>query len=252
MRQVEKPLPSSQEDPRYPDSDGKPMAEDMEHVLAIIWLFQALEDLLAGRTDVYLAANGFFYYWRDPSGKRYRRVSPDVLAALGVGGHRRRSYRLWEEGVPPRVLFEISSGKTWRRDLGFKRELYAQLGVMEYFLFDPDHKFLDPPLQGFRLENGVSVPIPPNADGRLTSRELGARLTAEGGMLRLRDARTGRRILTRAEQVERAQQRATLAQRRATEESRRATEESRRVAALEAENARLLAELERLRRGGRG
>ena len=240
--EVQSTLPGTLPDPRYPDSDGKPMAETPLHVAAIIWLFQALQDLLARRSDVWLAANLFFYYERNKGGKRYRRVSPDVLVANGVGNHMRRSYRVWEEHVPPSVLFEISSKDTWRKDLHDKRALYARLKVAEYFLFDPESKYLDPPLQGFRLEKGVSVPIAPAADGSLLSVELGVRLLVEGGMLRLLRAKTGQPILTRAERVQQEKQ-------RAQQEKQRAQQEKQRADALAAENAALQAELQRLRMG---
>jgi Uma2 family endonuclease len=181
------------------------LAETPIHLAAIIWLLQGLQDWFAGRTDVFLSADMFFYYEQGNAGAR---VAPDVLVAKGVGSHVRRSFRLWEEGTVPSALFEISSEETWRYDLTDKRELYARLGISEYFVFDPEARYLDPPLQGFRLDNGVSVPIPPEPDGSLVSRELGLRLIAEGEMLRLIDMQTGRPIPTREERIEQEKQRA--------------------------------------------
>ena len=84
---------------------------------------------------LYVAMNIVFYYEQgNPRGRR----DPDVLVARGVvGKHLRRSFRVWEEGVWPCTLFEISSEKTWRRDIGPKRRLYARLNIPEYFVFDP-------------------------------------------------------------------------------------------------------------------
>jgi Uma2 family endonuclease len=208
----------------YPDGDGKPMAETPFHVAAIMLLLEALQDLFAGRTDVFIAGNLFFYY---EQGIPKRRVAPDGLVAKGVGGHIRRSYRLWEETAPPSVIFDVSSEDTWRKDLNSKRKLYARLGVAEYFLFDPEALYLHPPLQGFRLENGASKAIAPNPDGSLTSEELKVRLMAEGVMLRLIDARTGNPILTRQERIDL--------------ESRLRAEQQERADRLEAEVARLRA-----------
>src|SRR5262249_31046582 len=146
---------------------------------------------------VYVAMNLLFYYQQ---GHPRSRRDPDILVSRGVGKHLRRSYRLWEEQVLPCTLFEISSRRTWREDLHVKRPLYAQIGVPEYFLFDPEGRYLDPPLQGFRLSRGVSVPLVPAADSSLTSQQLGLILRPEGAMLRLVDVRTHRRILTRTEQ----------------------------------------------------
>jgi hypothetical protein len=175
------------------------------HSVALIWLRQALEDFFALVADVYVASNLIFYY--DRSNYKNRR-DPDVLVARGVGKHFRRSFRLWEENTVPCTLFEILSEGTWQEDVGEKRELYARLGVAEYFLFDPEDKYLDPPLQGFRLKKGKYVALKPAADGSLLSIELGLRLIAEGSMLRLIDAKTGNPILTREEQAQQERQRA--------------------------------------------
>src|SRR5262249_23474847 len=160
------PLPGTLIDPLYPDEDGRPMGDTHLHTLAVALLRDALEDVFAAALDVYVAAYLIYYYqFGDPSARR----DPDVLVAKGVvGKHPRRSYRLWEEGVRPCTLFEIASRKTWRQDIGEKRELYARLRVPEYILFDPEGRYLDPVLQGFRSRRGVSVPMRPNADGSLT------------------------------------------------------------------------------------
>lgn len=65
-----------------------------------------------------------------------------------------------EEGHAPQVVFEISS-KTTRDDLGVKMRLYAQLGVEEYYLYDPTGDYLEPPLAAFRLVGGGFVPMQP-------------------------------------------------------------------------------------------
>lgn len=248
-RLTTRPLPGTQRDPLYPDSDGRPMGDTDFHSAAQIWLRQALEDFFAAVLDVYVATNLLFYYEQgNPSGRR----DPDVLVARGVGKHRRRSFRLWEESVLPCTLFEIASENTWREDVGAKRELYARLGVPEYFLFDPEGRFIDPPLQGFRTENGQSVPLTPAADGSLTSEQLGLRLVPEGSMLRLIDLRTGEAVPTRAELAEREKQRAEQEKKRATLEKRRATLEKKRADALAAEVERLKALLPPEARGEGG
>ncbi len=232
------PLPGTVEDPRYPDGDGKPMAETYVHVTAIILLLQALQDLLADREDVFIGANLFFYY---EEGNRKARVAPDGLVSFKVGNHQRRSYRLWEEKKPPDVLFEVSSNKTYRKDLGEKKDLYARLGVREYFLFDPDGKYLRPAVQGFRLVKGQYMPIKPGPDGSLLSKQLHVRLRAEGEMLRLVDLRTGTPLPTRQEQVEQARQKALAERRHAQAEQQRA-DEALRLAKNEKQRADLLAE----------
>jgi Uma2 family endonuclease len=222
---VTAPLPGTVPDAKYPDSDGRPMGDTDFHNLALTYLRQGLEDHFAGVPDVYVASNLILYYQEgDPAKRR----DPDVLVAKKVGKHRRRFFRIWEEKAVPRVLWEVVSRKTWRIDVGEKRRLYARLGVQEYFLFDPEIRYLNPPLQGFRLVKGKSVPMKPNADGSLTSKELGLRFLADGDRVRLFDVKTGQEILSRRERAE-------AEMFRAAREKERADLEKKRADALQAE-----------------
>jgi Uma2 family endonuclease len=196
-RVASKPLPGTTIDPRYPDSDGRPMGETDFHYAALHLLRDALEDFSAG-LNWYIATNILMYYQLgNPKGRR----DPDILVAKGVGRHKRRSFRFWEEKRKPCTLFEVSSKKTWREDTGEKRTLYEQLGIPEYFLFDPEGKYLKPALQGFRLSKGNYRVLKPAADGSLISRQLGLRLVPEGEMLRLVDLKSGKPIPTRQERA---------------------------------------------------
>ena len=80
------------------------------------------------------------------------------------------SYRLWEEGKAPDFALEVASESTWREDLGRKRDLYAKLGIGEYWLFDPQGEFFDPPLRGLVLQNGEYGELP----GRMENGRSGA------------------------------------------------------------------------------
>jgi Uma2 family endonuclease len=221
------------------------MAETPVHGNAMIVLLQALQDLFGDRTDMYMGINMFVYYER---GNPQRKVSPDVYLAKGVrGNHVRRSFRTWEEGTVPTVVFEISSEDTFRIDLTDKRELYASLGVSEYYLFDPDDRYLDPQLQGLRLKKGVYVPIAPGKDGSLTSRELGFRLIAEGTLLRLLELKTGRPVPTRAERIEQEEQRLKQVRQRARQEKKHANQEKARADQEKKRADQLAAEVARLR-----
>src|SRR5262249_31728087 len=144
MSIITKPLPGTVPDPLYPDSDGEQVGETDYHMEALILLREGLEDFFRRRKDGYVASDMFWYYQQgDPSACK----APDVLLAKGVGKHRRRSFRSWEEGTVPAVIFEITSERTVQEDRVEKRDLYARLGVKEYFVFDPEGKSMDPPLQ---------------------------------------------------------------------------------------------------------
>jgi hypothetical protein len=200
------------------------MGDTEFHYTAVTLLRDGLEDHFAA-AKVYVGATLVMYYKK---GEPRKRRDPDILVAKNVGKHKRRSFRVWEEKVVPCVLFEIASKRTWRVDLNEKPALYASIGVKEYFIFDPEGRYLKPALQGFKTVKGKPVAMVPAADGSLVSKQLGLRLRPEGDMLRLIDLRTGKPIPTRAERAE-AERRAKEEERRAKEEERRAKEEERRA-----------------------
>ena len=203
----------------YPEEDGK-LTESDRHLKQMLHLVGALELFFQHRTDVFVGGNiALFYKEGDPT-KYY---GPDVLVAFGVRprpSKERGSYRLWEEGAPPAVIFELTSDSTRRVDTVRKPGQYAALGVREYFLFDPLGEFLTPPLQGYRLNaKGRYERLPGEA---LESQELGLRLIIRDGWLRLLNPLTNTVLPTLQEE-----------------------HDARAVA--EAEVARLRAELARLR-----
>lgn len=176
----------------YPESDGKPMAESDVHQAVMFDLIHALKTRYSGEPDVYVSGNILLYYME---GNPRASVSPDVLVTWGIPTGRRKTYLLWKEGRPPGFVVEVTSDTTRNEDLRKKKELYQQLGVEEYFLFDPLDDYLRPRLQGHRLAEGRYEPLPPSIDGSLLSRTTGLRLKPEGENLRLIDEATGDRLL---------------------------------------------------------
>lgn len=204
----------------YPESDGQPMAESDLHRKEMTYLIDALTDHFRPAVDVYVAGNLFFYYKKgDPRAV----VAPDLFVVKGVAKRDRKVYKLWEEHRSPCFVVEVTSDTTRDEDLSDKRTVYEQLGVKEYFLFDPLGDYLDPRLQGHRLMNGRYRPAPLEADGSLVSRTTGVTLQIEGEHLRLTETSSGKPLLRYAEVADQSR-------------------------ALEDENARLRAELERLRK----
>ena len=135
----------------YPESDGQPMAESDVHRDLMIDLIAMLREYFHDDPQVYISGNLFLYY---QEGNPRRVVAPDVFVVKGVPGGRRRIYKLWEEGHPPDVVFEVTSPSTRGEDLRTKHALYARLGVTEYFLFDPLDEYLRPPFQGLSVGAG--------------------------------------------------------------------------------------------------
>lgn len=156
---------------RYPESDGKPMGETDEHREEMVRHIELLQDYFQGQ-QVYVSGNLLVYY---EQGNPRRYVVPDAFVVKGVAPGKRRVYKTWVEGRVPDVVIETTSRKTRQKDLTAKPQLYAELGVGEYFIFDPDREYLEPPLQGYRLTGGAYTAILPDAAGCLLSQELARR-----------------------------------------------------------------------------
>jgi Uma2 family endonuclease len=211
----------------YPEEDGKPMGETGWHVEAIMDLFTMLKDRYTDRPDVQVCADLFVYY---EEGNPRAVICPDVFVAFGVRAGKRRTYRLWEEGCPPTVAFEVSSRSTRREDFGLKKVTCALLGVAEYFVYDPLGEYLKPPLQGFRLAGNAYEHIEPNDAGAVESRRLGLMLSVRDGELCVVDTRTGERLRGMA-----AQREARLAERQLRREAEARLVAERRVRLAEEE-----------------
>ncbi len=218
----------------YPERDGQPMGETDTHRLAMVRFIELLTRHYAGQ-QVYVSGDLLVYY---VEGNPKKVVVPDAFIAKGVAPGKRRIYKIWEEGKVPDLVIETTSRKTRLNDLHDKSDLYASLGVQEYFLFDPEGDYLDPPLQGRRLNGATYESIPPNAEGRLPSRELEMTLCIENGDVQFYRDDTGERLLDGFEYGE--QQRiafdAEAVARRRAEDARLAAE--RELAELRAELAR--------------
>lgn len=199
----------------YPESDGEPMGETEFHVDAIMHLYSALRHLFRDDPSVYVAADMFLYYEKD---NPYANKAPDVMVIKGVSKHKRRIFKIWEEGATPCVIFEITSDSTKDEDLCDKYALYASLGVREYFLFDPLREHMISGLRGFRLTGGMYELILPADRRRMFSQELGIWLRPKGDLLRAIDPETGKPVLGHIESLLSAKQ----AEIRAEQEAARA------------------------------
>jgi Uma2 family endonuclease len=193
----------------YPVSDGEPLAETYDHLYAIIVILEVLRQYLTGQQATVLA-NQYLYY---AQGLPNLRVAPDVMVIFGVEPGGRDSYKIWEEGEVPRVVFEITSKGTQKEDQEFKHRLYAQIGVQEYWLFDPKREWLNTPLMGYQLVNDDYVLI-----SDLCSQVLGLQLQIDGKLIRFIEIATGRPLLMPAElanALDQERQRADQEQQRA-------------------------------------
>ena len=191
----------------YPTSDGQPMAETDLHAASMVYVACALRWWFErhGRADVYVGSNNFLYYEQGNPGAV---VAPDVYVVVGAPAHLRDTYMLWNEPKGPDFVLEVTSKSTRGTDERRKREVYAALGVSEYFLYDPRAEYLTPPLQGWRLHQGAyralpAVTVLSNRGTAVTSEVLGLELRdeREARMLRLHDRAAGEDLLTYKEEA---------------------------------------------------
>jgi len=174
----------------YPSEDGEPLAESYDHLLAIAFTLDVLTRYLAGKQATVLA-DQFLYY---AQGLPRLRVAPDVMVIFEVEPGGRDSYKIWEEAKVPVVIFEMTSPSTQQQDQIFKKTLYEQLGVREYWLFDPRGEYLPQSLIGYCLQNEIYQPITEQR-----SEVLGLRLAVEGSRLSFYREDNGEKLLISTE-----------------------------------------------------
>jgi Uma2 family endonuclease len=216
-------------DALYPDSDGRPMAENTLQFEWIVTLKENLEILFRDRADVFVAGD---LLWYAVEGEPAACQAPDVLVAFGRPKGYRGSYKQWEEGkIAPQVVFEVWSPGNRHGEMVRKHRFYEKYGVEEYYLWDPHHNWLD----GWRREGTELVEVP-EANGWVSPR-LGVRFVLDESGLRLFGP-DGKPFLTVAEldQVRReAERRAAEEKQRADQERERAEKESQRAERLAAQ-----------------
>lgn len=173
---------------QYPDTDEQPLAESDYQFNPLTETVHAMRVHYADRPDVYVAGDLFLYYRMNDIESS---VAPDVFVVFGVDKRMRRSYFIWREGKAPDFVMEIASDSSYERDIGEKRDLYAAIGVTEYWRFDPLGECFDPPLVGERLVDGQYriIPVAPDANRILRgySQALGLDICVRDGLLRLFD-----------------------------------------------------------------
>ena len=222
----------------YPSSDGEPMAESQLQYTPLTDTVSALENYFIERSDVFIAGDLLVYYWMNDNRTR---VAPDVFVVFGASGnHPRDSWLVWREGKAPDFVMEIASPSTWERDAVEKREIYANMGVTEYWRFDPTGECFTPELVGETLVEGQyrELPLERDVEGRLWGRSavLGLDIyTLPGLELRLYDPADRKWLLTPRENEE--ARLAAVAAHLESEEARLAAE----TAQQESEEARLAA-----------
>ncbi|MEB3230312.1 MAG: Uma2 family endonuclease [Leptolyngbyaceae bacterium] len=121
----------------YPDSDGKPMAENTVQYDWIVRLVSNLKWLLKDTTA--FVAGDLLWYPVKVDAPPVPSQAPDAMVALGRPAGDRGSYKQWEEGdIAPQVVFEILSPSNTSGEMLTKQAFYSRYGVLEMYFYDPD------------------------------------------------------------------------------------------------------------------
>ena len=146
---------------------------------------------------------------------------------------RRNGYLIWEVGKPPDFVLEVASETTASNDVGRKRDLYARMGMSEYWRFDASGgNMYGAALVGEYLERGAyrEFPVHIAADGVIWAYSplLRLNLRWNGGEIELQDPDTDEILLDRRG-VRLAMETAVEAERQARRAAERELEEYRQL-----------------------
>lgn len=234
----------------YPESDGKPMADNTLQWEWMVKIVGELRTLFAGR-EVFVAGDLF---WYPVQGDPKTVVAPDGLVAFGRPPGYRGSYKQWEEGgIAPQVVFEVLSPNNTDDEMEEKVAFYHTYGVEEYYLIDPYQNLVE----GYHRRAGVLVRV--RAINGFVSPRLGVRFEMKDGELTLygpdgrpfqnrqdREHEILEELRRTAEAFEGERERAIAEGRRADSERDRAEAKRERAETEKAEKETLAAKLREL------
>jgi Uma2 family endonuclease len=243
------PIPSPpQQEVIYPDSDGKPIANNTDQFRWIVVIEQNLEWMYANDENVFVAGDLF---WYPIEGRPNIVNAPDVMVAFGRPKGRRGFYQQWNEsGIAPQVVFEILSPGNTQDEMDKKLLFYDRHGVEEYYIYNPSNN----QLRGWlRAEDGLdAIALMEN----WASPRLGIRFDLSGSQLQIYRL-DGTRFFSYVEicQLLEEERQQTAQERQRAELAETSLEEERQRAelaetALEEERRRSQILVERLREMG--
>lgn len=119
----------------YPESDGKPMADNTLQFRWIVTIKENIDFLFSDRDDILVVGD---LLWYPVEGNNQISRAPDVMVVFDRPKGDRRSYLQWrEDDIPPQVVFEILSHNNTLKEMAKKLDFYQKYGVEEYYLYDP-------------------------------------------------------------------------------------------------------------------
>jgi len=148
-------LPTSDE---LPDSDDTPVDNEDQNFVPNLLLF-LLEYIWKSRDDWYFGVDMGIYHTTGVSPRVP--VVPDGFLSLGVerrkNGGSRSSYVMWEEGYTAPILALEVVSHTYGDEYEKKLDIYRQLGVKYYVIYNPQFWRRDGhlPFEVYKLVDGV-------------------------------------------------------------------------------------------------
>lgn len=185
---------------------GDTMVQGRHHIVAVFFLFEMLTRRFRNRQDVAVLSD-----LKHLMGPR-RGPAPDISVLMGVPDlpFDIESYDLRTGGVPPSLIIEVvspSDSRIRRTDEVTKVDLYERIGVREYLLLDLPRRGNRRRMgwRGYRLDRrGRYHRIEPDYRGRIASETTGLLFGTDPTetWIEILDARTGKHLLTPAEEEE--------------------------------------------------
>lgn len=126
--------------PGYPESDGKPIAENTLQFQWIVTIQGGLDACYRDNPEVFVAGDNL---WYPVEGDPKIRMAPDIYVVSGRPKGVRGSYLQWlEDNIPLHVVFEVASPGNRPGELRKKFLFYERYGVEEYYFYDPFRNIL--------------------------------------------------------------------------------------------------------------
>jgi Uma2 family endonuclease len=175
----------------YPDSDGKPMADNTKQYQYIVMLHTGIDSHFANNPNIFVAAD---LLWYAVEGWPSIRVAPDVMVIFGRPKGHRGSYRQWvENDIAPQVAIEILSPSNTKAEMDEKLAFYEKYGVDEYIEYDPDRGRL----QVWQRKGRKLMPVVFGKEWKSPLLEIALRLEDDGELSAFHP--DGRKFLTAVE-----------------------------------------------------
>lgn len=125
----------------YPESDGKPMADNTKQFRWILTIQQNIDWLYTNDPQVFVAGD---LLWYPVEGQTQIAAAPDTMVVFGRPKGDRGSYKQWEEdNIAPQVVFEILSPSNKSVEMAKKLLFYDRYGVEEYYIYNPTNDNLE-------------------------------------------------------------------------------------------------------------